>query len=166
MNISWSRILVIVPAVLLLLIGVSSVAFAWGSSSGAARPMMSPRPSAPTHGNPGPRAMSPAGGGANLVAGTVASKTASTLVVTTTTGKSVTVDVTSSTQYSVRGVAGPTIADIAVGSAISVQGAFQSDGTFSATLVQLGRIRGGRGAGGGGGVPRPLPSAAASGASL
>lgn len=126
---------------------------------------MSPRPSAAMH-NPNPQAPS-ANGGATLVVGTVAGKTPSTIVVTAAGGRSVTVDVTSSTRYMVRGVASPTIADIAVGSTISAQGTYQPDGTFNATAIQLGgRFRGGRGFGGNGGGIRPLPSPGASGASL
>jgi hypothetical protein len=161
-NTFWSRTLVIAPALFLLVIGVSSVAFAWGASSAKPAPVMSPRPSTAARGNLNPQAPGPGAAAANLVAGTVASKTESTLVVMTTAGKSVTVDVTSSTQYSVRGVAGATIANIAVGSTISVQGGYQSDGTFNATTIQSGRIRGGRGSGGDGGGTRPQPSAGAS----
>jgi len=121
---------------------------------------MPPRPTSSTRAGPiSPGGLNGQGGSAVLVAGTVASKTSSTLVVTTTAGRSVTVDVTSRTNFQVRGVAGATIADIAVGSQISVQGTYQSDGTFGATAVQSGRIRGGRGTGGGGGVPSPGPSA-------
>jgi hypothetical protein len=167
MNISWSRFFVIAPAVLLLLVGVSSVAFAWGAGSKSAAPVMPPRPTASTGANQiSPGGPNGRGGSALLVVGTVASKTPSTFVVATTAGKSVTIDVTSTTNFQVRGVAGATIADIAVGSQISVQGSYQSDGTFTATAIQSGRIRGGRGFGGNGGVPRPQPSAAASGGSI
>jgi hypothetical protein len=118
------------------------------------------------HGNPNPQAPNAGGGSAVLVVGTVTSETSSTIVVTTTAGRSVTVDVTPSTHYLARGIANPTIADIAVGGVITAQGSFQSDGTFNATAVQLGRVRGGRGFGGEGGGVRPLPSPGASGASL
>ena len=50
-----------------------------------------------------------------LVLGTVASKTSSTIVVTTAAGKTVTVNVSSSTKYSVRGVASATLDSVAVG---------------------------------------------------
>ncbi len=70
------------------------------------------------------------------VQGTVASKTATTIVVTTTAGKTVTVDVSSTTKYSVRGVTSPTLADVAVGDRIAAQGTQNADGSLNATRVQ------------------------------
>ena len=70
------------------------------------------------------------------VSGTVASKTASAIVVKTAAGKSVTVGVSSTTKYSVRGVASATLADVAVGYRISAQGALNADGSLSASAVQ------------------------------
>jgi hypothetical protein len=115
------------------------------------------------------------------VEGTVASKTATTIVVTTTAGKTVTVDVSSATKYSVRGVSAPTLADVAVGDRIAAEGTLNSDGSLAATVVEAapndqpgfggfggfgGHGRGfGRGFGPGGwnGLPMPAPSANASG---
>lgn len=168
----WSRMLVIAPAVFLLVVGVSSIAFAWGASSAKPARVMPPQPSAAAHATVNPPARPGGVGGgaaANLVSGTVAGKTSSTIVITTTAGKSITIDIGSSTRFLVRGVTNATIADVAVGSAVVAQGTYQSDGTFSATAVQLGgRIRGGRGFGGegGGGGTRPQPSAGASGVGI
>jgi hypothetical protein len=132
--------------------------------------------------------------GQSSVGGTVASKTATTIVVTTAANKTVTVDVSSSTRYSVRGVTAPTLAN--VGERISAQGTFNADGSLNASVVQAFPIgqpgfggsggsgssggrgfgggsggsgsSGGRGFGGGSGgsgrSPTPRPSAAASGA--
>ena len=118
--------------------------------------------------------------------GTVASETATTIVVTTTAGRTVTVDISSATKYSVRGVSVPTLANIAVGDRITAEGTLNSDGSLAATVVQAapndqpgfggfggsggvgGHGRGfGRGGGLGGwnGLPVPAPSAAASGSS-
>ena len=73
-----------------------------------------------------------------LVAGTVASKTSSTIVVTTTAGKTVTVNVSSSTKYSVRGVSSATLDSVAVGYTIQAQGTLNADGSLTATAVQAG----------------------------
>jgi hypothetical protein len=130
--------------------------------------------------------------GQSSVGGTVASKTATTIVVTTAANKTVTVDVSSSTRYSVRGVTAPTLANVAVGERISAQGTFNADGSLNASVVQAFPIgqpgfggsggsgssggrgfgggsggsgsSGGRGFGGPGRSPTPRPSAAASGA--
>jgi hypothetical protein len=121
--------------------------------------------------------------GKAVVQGTIASKTATSLVVTTSAGKTVTVNVSSTTRYSVRGVASPTLADVAVGYRIAAQGTLNADGTLTATVVQAapndergfggfgpgGGIRpgGGYGPGGGSGgwrgraIPLPSPSASA-----
>ena len=109
------------------------------------------------------------------VQGTVASKTATTIVVTTTAGKTVTVDVSSATKYSVRGVSAPTLANVAVGDRIAAQGTLNADGSLAATMVQSGpkdqpgfggfgggMAPGGPGRGGFGGRmghPSPAPSA-------
>jgi hypothetical protein len=116
------------------------------------------------------------------IQGTVASKTATTIVVTTTAGKTVTVDVSSATKYSVRGVSAPTLANVAVGDRIVAQGTLNADGSLAAAMVQAspndqpgfggsgGHVGpGGPGRGGFGGRnghPSPSPSAAASGASI
>src|ERR1035437_9070448 len=52
---------------------------------------------------------------AAAVRGTVAGKTATTIVVTTAPGKTVTINVSSSTKYVVRGVTAPTLSDVANG---------------------------------------------------
>jgi hypothetical protein len=109
----------------------------------------------------------------SVVQGVVASKTATTITVTTAAGRSVTVNVSSSTKYTVRGVASANLDSVAVGYRIAAQGTLNSDGSLNATLVQAGPNvqpgfggRGGRigvpawpGAGGG---ASPSPSAAPS----
>jgi hypothetical protein len=171
---SFSRMALIVPAFALVLIGVASVAFAWGSTSGgnaAAHPAVASAHPTTIPGNPrlGEPAAQPA------VFGTVASKTATTIVVTTTAGKTVTVNVSADTTYSVRGVAAASLADVAVGSRIAAQGTLNADGSLNATIVQTvtagqpgiggGRRGFGGGAGGRGGLPVPAPSATALGPS-
>lgn len=164
MKIPYSRFVVIAPAVVLLLVGVASVAFAWGASSAgpAAAPSHLQRPSG-MPGNPGLGATTQA-----PVIGVVASKADTAIVVTTTAGKTVTVNVSPATQYSVRGVASPTLANITVGERIVVQGTLNADGSLNATLVQVG-VSGGLGGGNGGfgggsgrgrrgSIPSPVPS--------
>ena len=178
MKASFSRMAVIAPAFALVLIGVASVAFAWGSNSGghAVVPPVVPPAAASAHptmipGNPrlgGPVAQ-PA------VLGTVANKTASTIVVTTTAGQTVTVNVSADTTYSVRGIAAASLADVAVGNRIAAQGMLNADGSLNATVVQTvsaghpgiggGRRGFGGGPGGRGGLPVPAPSATALGPS-
>jgi hypothetical protein len=93
------------------------------------------------------------------VTGTVASKTATSIVVTAMGGKTVTVNVSSTTRYSVRGVARPTLDDVAVGARITAQGTLNSDGSIAATVVQaFPNIQ----PGGKRGSPLPKPSASAS----
>jgi hypothetical protein len=107
------------------------------------------------------------------------------MVVTTAAGKTATVDVSSATRYTVRGVSAPGIADIAVGDRIVAQGTLNADGSLNATTVKTvpngqpgfggsggrgsgggGRgFGGGRGPGGGVPLPTPLPSGATSGSS-
>ncbi len=109
----------------------------------------------------------------SAVAGTVASKTATTIVVTTAAGKTVTVNVTSATKYSIRGVASAALANVAVGFRIQAQGSLNADGSLMATTVVAapndqpgfggvvpggGFGPGGRGSGGRH-VPVPQPSA-------
>jgi hypothetical protein len=110
-----------------------------------------------------------------LVLGTVASKTSSTIVVTTTAGKTVTVNVSSSTKYSVRGVSPATLDSVAVGYTVQAQGTLNADGSLTATVVQAApNVRqgfpgsgGGRGFPGfGGGQTPPAPSASPSGSNL
>ena len=115
------------------------------------------------------------------VLGTVASKTATTIVVTIAAGKTVTVDVSSATKYAVRGVSAPTLSNVVVGDRIAAQGTLNADGSLAATIVQaapndqpgfggfggpggFGGFGGhGRGFGGRMGQPIPAPTAGASG---
>ncbi|HEY5475049.1 MAG TPA: DUF5666 domain-containing protein [Candidatus Limnocylindrales bacterium] len=120
------------------------------------------------------------------VQGTVASKTATAMVITTAAGKTVTVDVSSATKYSVRGISAATLANVAVGDRIAASGTLNADGSLNATAVQAvpndqpgfggfgpgggrgnGFGPGGFGPGRGFGVPHgsatPTPSAAGSG---
>jgi hypothetical protein len=110
-----------------------------------------------------------------LVVGTVASKTSNTIVVTTTAGKTVTVNVSSSTKYSVRGVSSATLDGVAVGYIVQAQGTLNADGSLAATVVQAApNVRkgspgfgGGRGFPGfGGGQTPPTPSASPSGSNI
>lgn len=167
MKVSLSRLLVITPAVALILIGVASVAFTWGSSSGTVH---APQSSPAATGRVGPRV---GGGVPSPVAGTVTGKTTSTILVATTAGRTITLNVSSATRYSARGVVSATLDNIAVGARITAQGTFNADGSFDATQVQSGgngQAGGGRGFGrgreGGIGQPTPVPSAAASGPSI
>ena len=127
----------------------------------------------------------------STVQGTVASKTPTTIVVTVGAGKTVTVDVSSTTKYSVRGVASATLANVAVGDRIAAQGTLNADGSLNAAVVQAatndqpgfgggGFGGGGRGFGGGPGfgrghgfiggsgvpMPIPIPSAGSSGSNV
>ena len=161
MKIPYSRFLIIAPAVVLLLVGVASVAFAWGASSAGPAATQAPRPSG-MPGNPGLGAATNA-----PIIGVVASKTDTAIVVTTAACKTVTVNVSSATRYSVRGVASATLANITVGDRIAAQGTLNADGSLNATLVQAGVNGGGAGGAGGAGrarggrarVPSPVPSA-------
>ena len=169
MKLSLSNYVMFAPAAALVLVGVASVAFAVGANSGpTSAPGAMP---ALAHASPAPLSSgapaNPRGGffAPAPVTGTVASKTASTIVVTTVAGKSVTVDVSPTTTYLVRGVANASLADIAVGNRIAAQGTFNADGSLSATRIQggtaggRGGFGGGRGDDGGGiGVPSPIPS--------
>jgi hypothetical protein len=173
MKAMFSRLPVVIPAFALVLIGVASVAFAWGSSSAghpagpaamqSAPPANAPSSNAPSSnapssnapssnappadatGNPGglrnpanPR-FGPVGG--TPVFGTVASKTDTTIVVTTVGGTKITVNVSATTTYSVRGVAVATLADVAVGDRIVAQGTTNADGSVNATIVATGVFR-------------------------
>jgi hypothetical protein len=87
------------------------------------------------------------------------------------------VNVSSTTKYNVRGVASPTLADVAVGYRVQAQGTLNTDGSLTATAVSAspadqpgfgpGGGFGGSGRGGGRrGQPFPLPSAGASAPSI
>lgn len=114
------------------------------------------------------------------VQGAVSSKTSDTIVVSAN-GKSVTVKVSASTKYSIRGQSSPSLANIAVGDLISAQGTLNLDGSLTATVVRAsandqpgfnfgpgaGGGFGGNGRGGRAGKlgPGTTPSAAPSGVS-
>ena len=179
MRLSYSRLAVVAPAMMLVLVGVASVAFSLGANSASAPNAGAPHPTgvpgnqrspgAPVNprpsGAPGNQRLGPVAPG--LVAGTVASKTATSIVLTTTAGKTVTVNVSSTTKYVVGVVSNATLANIAVGSRVSVQGTPNADGSINATVVRVGTGRGFRGGQGGGrGLPPPNPSAAPSGVSI
>lgn len=169
MSLSFSRLSVIAPAAALVFIGVASAAFSWGATTGGAHGVpagpVGPVASPAATGRAIPRV---GAGGPGSVIGTVASKTTSTIVVTTLAGQTVTVDVSPATTYSVRGVTAATIDNIAVGDRVEVQGTPNPDGSVNATLIQSGvRGFGGGDRGGSGrfGLPTPGPSAGASGPS-
>jgi hypothetical protein len=75
------------------------------------------------------------------VTGTVASKTSSSMVVTTGAGKSVTVNVTADTKYSVPGMTGATLASVAVGDRVQATGVLEADDSITAITVQVARLR-------------------------
>ncbi len=72
-----------------------------------------------------------------VVAGTVSSKTSTTITITDRAGKSVTIDVGASTTYQVSGTSNATIADVAVGATIEAGGASNADGSLTAILVRV-----------------------------
>lgn len=72
------------------------------------------------------------------IRGTVAAKTATTITVTTSPGKTVTVNVSASTRYMVRGVSAPTLNDVATGAQIVATGTLNADGSLDATSVAAG----------------------------
>ena len=84
--------------------------------------------------------------------GTVASKTADTIVVTTRDGSSVTVHVDADTDYRLAGSETATLADVAVDMRIKVAGRQRSDGSIDADMVVAGEggMHGGFGPGRGG----------------
>ena len=172
---SYTRVAIVAPAAMLILVGVASVAFSLGASSGSApnarfaqstsAPGNPRSPGAPGNprspgapGNPRPGPIAP-------VSGTVAGKTTTSIVLRTTAGKMVTVNVSSATRYLVSGMSNATLANIAVRSRVSVQGTPNADGSINATIVStVGTGRGFRG--GRRGSSTPSPSAAPSGASV
>jgi hypothetical protein len=110
----------------------------------------------------------------SVVIGTVTALASDSLDVETPAGKSVTIDVPSSTRFFVEGVASPTLADLAVGNRIAAFGTMGSNGVLDAAFVVaegssnhgflgLGGFFGNGGSGGNGGVsashvPSPLPT--------
>jgi hypothetical protein len=102
----------------------------------------------------------------SVVTGTVAGKTSSAITVTTAAGKTVAVNVSSSTRYVVRGVRSATLADVAVGDRITAQGTLGPDGSLTATIVQvLATGQRGPSSSGGSTIPR-VPGASPSGPSV
>ena len=114
----------------------------------------------------------------STVNGTVASKSATTIVVTTAPGKTTTVNVSAATKYVVLGKSSATLADIAVGARVIATGTLNSGGSLDATRVQAGfggpfnpgavgsGVPGGPGrgrwpAGGGNGTATPIPGTGA-----
>jgi hypothetical protein len=168
MKLTVSRFVVIAPALALLFIGVASIVFSLGATGGGSRGVPGALPAAgPGAASPAPtgRGLPRVGGGRpatgpGTVIGTVTSKTASAIVVTTLGGQTVTVNVSAATTYSVRGVTAPTIDSVVVGSQIVVQGMLNADGSVDATRIQTGGrgFGGGRSRGGGFGQPTPAPS--------
>jgi hypothetical protein len=179
MRVSFSRLMVAAPAALLILVGVASVAFSLGANSGSVPNARGPQSTivpAPRMTN-GPANPRPSGAPGNQrfgqvapgLVGTVASKTVTAIVVTTTAGKTVMVDVSATTRFVVGGVSNATLANVTVGTRVSVQGTQNADGSFNATVVRAFGV-GGRGfrggPGGGRGFPTPNPSAIPSGPSI
>jgi hypothetical protein len=183
-----SRWLAYVLAGALLLVGVAAVAYAVGVANRSSHAA----PAAQASSIPGNQGVGPGGFGQggfgpggnrgpatavtvqpSVVSGTVASKTSTAIVVTTAAGKTVTVNVSSSTKYSVRGVSSATLDSVAVGYTIQAQGTLNADGSLTATVVQAapnGRSgfpgSGGRGFPGFGGGQTPTPSASPSAPSI
>jgi hypothetical protein len=96
------------------------------------------------------------------VAGRVTAKTADSITIRTRGGETVTVHVSSDTQYQIRGVDDDGLDDVTVDMVIGVAGRERSDGSIDASIVASGR---GIGRGDGlGGLKRsdddaPAPSA-------
>jgi hypothetical protein len=184
---SSSRWAILPLAGALLAVGVASVAFAMGVATGgspvAPVAQVAQPTTSPDHATLGQGGVGPGNMRLSVVQGTVASKTDTTIVVTTAAGKTVTVDVSATTRYSVRSVSSATLANVAVGNAVAAQGTLNTDGSLNATLVQVatngrpgfggsggrgfgGGFGGGRGQGGGAQSPSPVPSASASGSNI
>jgi hypothetical protein len=76
------------------------------------------------------------------VVGQVTAKTASTITIKRQDGTTVTVHVGSSTTYQLPGETSPSLADIAVGAFIAVEGTQRPDGSIDASIVTTGKVRG------------------------
>jgi hypothetical protein len=76
------------------------------------------------------------------VVGQVTAKTASTLTIKRPDGTTATIHVGTSTTYRLPGKATASLADIAVGAFIAVEGTQLADGSIDASVVTSGRIRG------------------------
>lgn len=79
--------------------------------------------------------------------GEVTAKTSDTITVTRRDGTSATIHVDGSTTYTVDGVAGKSLADIAVGDHVRAEGTTNSDGSLDAASVNAGFGRDGKGPG-------------------
>jgi Domain of unknown function (DUF5666) len=76
------------------------------------------------------------------IAGTVASKSSSTIVVTKRDGSTVTINVDSATTYRVAGIASASLSDITTGMTVGASGRAQSDGSINADVVAAGNGHG------------------------
>jgi hypothetical protein len=72
------------------------------------------------------------------VAGQVTAKTADTITVRRPNGTTLTIHVSASTVYGVRGVATPTLSDVSVGMVVVAEGTQNADGSFNAVAVAAG----------------------------
>jgi len=97
------------------------------------------------------------------VAGKVTAKTATTITITRPNGTTQTIHVTSTTMYDVAGANGGSLADIAVGMRVIVEGSTRADGSVDASAIQAGRIRGKDDPDVGGQGPNASPAPNASG---
>jgi Domain of unknown function (DUF5666) len=79
--------------------------------------------------------------------GEVTAKTSDTITVTRRDGTTATIHVDGATTYTVDGVAGKTLADIAVGDHVRAEGTSNSDGSLDAATVNSGFGRDGKGPG-------------------
>lgn len=118
----------IIVGAVALVVGVGVGYFA---STTFAQTATNPTPSAGSFGD----MRSGMGGVGGLVAGTVASKDAGSITVSTKDGSSHVVLLTPATTF-MKSVPG-TVADVAVGSTLVVSGAMNADGSVSATSIQL-----------------------------
>jgi hypothetical protein len=135
-----------------LAIGGGAIAGA-SSSSGSSSSTRPPAGSSATSAAPGrhgPMGMKP------TAVGTVTSVSGDTFVLTTGSGSTVTVDVSSSTTYRDAGTTSASLADVKVGQHVAVVGK-ESNGTVTATSVMVGTppTSGKGGPGGGGGASGP-----------
>jgi hypothetical protein len=97
------------------------------------------------------------------VAGKVTAKTATTITITGPNGTTQTINVSSSTTYSVAGTSGGSLADVSVGMRIIVEGTKQADGSIDASAIAAGRFRGNAGHDKRGQDPNASPAPSASG---
>jgi hypothetical protein len=76
------------------------------------------------------------------VAGKVTAKTADTITITRPNGSTQTIHVSSTTTYDIAGANGGSLADIAVGMRVLVEGSTHPDGSIDAAAIEAGRLRG------------------------